>query len=83
MIIYLEIESSEFRSSGKDRPTLIFIPHTPILFIQNNSLSYSPSPFFSYKSSSLSLPPMPKKPTVEVKEIDDIDSDIEIQYLSP
>ena len=78
-----EIESSAFRSSSKDRPTPIFILYIPILFIQNNSSSYFLLLSFSYKSLSLLLLPIPKKPIVEIDEVDDIDSDIKIQYLSP
>jgi len=68
--------------SSKDRPTSVSILHIPIPLIQNNPSCF-PSPFLSYKfPSSLSFPG-PKKPIVEIKEADNVDSDIEIQFLSP
>ena len=69
--------------SGKDRPALVPIPHTPIPPIQNNSLTYSPSPSLSYKYIFLPLTSRPKKPIVEIEEINNVDSDIEIRPLNP
>ena len=69
--------------SEKVGPTLVPTPHTSIHPIQNNSPTSSSLPSLSYKST-FSLPtPRVKKPIVEIKKNDDIDSDIEIQPPSP
>ena len=77
-----DIELSISESFSKDKPTLVSILYTPISLIQNN-----PPPFFSllslfYKSLFLSSLPMSKIPTIEVEEINNINSDIKIQPLS-
>ena len=68
--------------SSKDRPTPVPILHIPIPLIQNNPSCF-PSPFLSYKFPSPLPFPGPKKPIVEIKEADNVDSDIETQSLSP
>ena len=69
-------------SYGKDGPALVYIPHTSIYSIQNNSPTHSSLLLLSYKSISLSPTPGSKKPIVEIEEDDNVDSDIEIQPLS-
>ena len=64
-------------SSSKDRPTSVPILYIPIPPIQNNPPCF-PSPFLSYKFPSLLPFPRPKRPIVEIKEADNVDSDIEI-----
>jgi len=76
-----EIELSISEPFSKDKPTLVSILSTPISLIQNNP-PFSSLPSLSYKSLFLSSLPMSKIPTVEVKEIDNVDSDIKIQPLS-
>ena len=80
--ISLETELSVPSSSGKDRPASVFILHILIPLIQNNSSTHSPSLSLFYRSPFLSFTPGPKKLTVKVKEVDDVNSDVEIQYLS-
>ena len=79
--ISLGTESLVPRPSDKDRPTPILIPYIPISIIQNNSPPYSPLLFFSYKSLSFLPSPVPKKPTVEVDEVNNVDSNVEMQPL--
>ena len=67
----------------KDRLTLVLILYIPIPSIQNNFPTHSSSSSLSYKFVSLLSTLEFKKPTVEIKENDDIDSDIEMQSLSP
>jgi len=74
--ISLEIELLVLGPSEKDGLALVPIPHIHIPFIQNNSPT--PSPFFSYKSLSSLSTLMFKKPTVEIEEDNDVDSDVEI-----
>ena len=62
----------------KDKPTLVPILHTFISPIQNNSLTYSSSLSLSYKFISPSPTPGSKKITVEIKEDDNVDSDVEM-----
>jgi len=77
-----ETESSTPNSSEKDGPAPVPIPHIPIPLIQNNPSTSSLSPPLSYKST-FSLPtPELKKPTVEIEETNDVDSDIEMQLSS-
>ena len=64
--------------SRKDGPAPVPILHISISLIQNNSLTYSSSLSFSYKFISLSSTLESKKLTVEIKEDDDVDSDVEI-----
>jgi len=68
--------------SRKNRPTSILILHISIPSIQNNP-PYFPSSFLSYKFLSLLPFQVPKKPIVEIKEADNVNSDIEMQSLSP
>ena len=70
-------------SFGKDRPTPVPILHTPIFSIQNNSSTCSSPPSLSCKFPSLLPTPGSKKPTAEIEEDNDVDSDIEMQLLSP
>jgi len=70
-------------SSGEDGPTLVLIPHTFIPPIQNNPPTHSSSPFLSYKSLSFIPIPGSKKSMIEIEENDNINSDIEMQPLSP
>ena len=74
-----ETESLVSNSSRKDGPALVPIPHTLIPLIQNNLPAHSPLPSFFYKSISSPPTPGPKKPIVEFKETNDVDSDVEIQ----
>jgi len=64
--------------SRKDGPAPVPILHISISLIQNNSLTYSSSLSLSYKFISLSSTLESKKLTVEIKEDDDVDSDVEI-----
>ena len=64
--------------SGKDGPAPVPILHTPIPSIQNNSLTCSPLSSLSYKSIFPPSTPRPKKPTVEIEETNNVNSDIEI-----
>jgi len=63
--------------SEKDRSASVFISHILISYIQSNFLTYSFSLSLFYKS----LSPLPilkfKKPTVEIEEVDNVDSNIE------
>ena len=70
-------------SSGKDGPTPVYISHTPIPLIQNNPSTHSPLPLLSYKSILSPPTPGPKKPTVEIEETNNVDSDVEMQLPSP
>jgi len=78
-----ETESLVPNPSGKDRPVPVPIPHIPIPPIQNNPSTCSSLPSLSYKSPPLLPTPGSKKPTVEIEEDDDVDSNVEIQPLSP
>ena len=69
--------------SGKDGPALVLILHTLISPILNNSPTHSSLSFLSYKSIFLPLTPGLKKPIAEIEGNNDVDSDIEIQPLSP
>ena len=80
--ISLETELSVFSSFGKDRPASVFILHILIPSIQNNPSTHSPSLSLFYRFPSLSFTPGSKKPTVEVEEVDDVNSDVEMQHLS-
>jgi len=80
--ISLEIELLIPNSFGKDGPALVYIPHTSIYSIQNNSPTHSSLLLLSYKSISLSPTPGSKKPIVEIEGNDNVNSDIEIQPLS-
>ena len=75
----LETESLVSNSSEKDGPALVPILHTFIPSIQKSPPTHSLLPSLSYKF--IFFPPTPelKKPTVEIKEINDSDSDVEIQ----
>ena len=77
-----ETELSASSPSKKDRPTLIPILHISIPLIQNNLPTYSPLPSLSYKPPSLTSATESKKPTIEIEEDDNVDSDVEIQLLS-
>ena len=72
-----EIELLAPNSSGKYRPTPVHIPHIPI------PPTYSPSPSLTYKSISPPSTLWPKKPIFKIEEMNDIDSDVEIQPPSP
>ena len=69
--------------SGKDRPAPVSIPHISIPPIQNNPLTCFSLLFFFYKSLSLLSISNFKKLTVEIEKNDNVDSDVEIQPLSP
>ena len=73
----LEIELLVSDSSGKDGPAPIPIPYIPI------PPTYSPSYFLSYKPTSLLLTLEFKKPTVDIEENDDVNTDVEMQLSSP
>ena len=70
-------------SFRKDRPAPVSTSHTSNPPVQNNPLTHSSSPFLSYKSTSLPSILRFKKPTVEIEEDNDVDSDVEIQLPSP
>ena len=57
--------------------------YTLIFSTQNNLPPYSFLPSLSYKSLSFLLPSVPKNTIVEVKEIYDIGSNVEMQPFSP
>ena len=78
-----ETELSVSDPSGKDGPALVPTSYTPVPPIQNNPPTCSSLLSLSYKSTSLSPTPGFKKPTVEIEENDDINSDVEIQSPSP
>jgi len=78
-----ETESLVSNSSRKDGPALVPISHILIPLIQNNLPTYSPLSSLFYKSTSFPPTPGPKKPIVEIKETNDVDSDVEMQPLSP
>ena len=79
----LETELLAPNSSEKDEPALVLIPHTPIPPIQDNSLIYFLSPSLSYKSTFFPYTLGSKKPTVEIEETNDVDSNVEMQLSSP
>jgi len=81
--ISLETELLAPDFSKKDRPALVSIPYSPIPSIQNNPYTCSPSSSLSYKSTSLLSTLRPKKPIIEVKEINDIDFDVKMLPPSP
>ena len=78
-----EIESLTPNSSGKDGPASVPILHISVPSIHNNPPTCFPLSSLSYKSISLPPTSEPKKPTVEIKETSNVDSDIEMQPLSP
>ena len=69
--------------SRKDRPAPVPIPHIPIPPIQNNLLTCFPLLSLFYKSLSLTLISEFKKFPVEIEKDNNVDSDIEMQPLSP
>ena len=76
--ISLETESLVPNSSGKAGLALVPTSHTPIPPIQNNSSTCSSLPSLFYKSISPLPTPKFKKPTVEIEENDNVNSDVEI-----
>jgi len=76
--ISLETELLVLRSSSKNRLTLLYILLTSIPSIQNNSSTHSCPLSLFYKSLSPSSLLVPKNSIVKVKEINNIDSDIEM-----
>ena len=80
--ISLEIELLVLSSFGKDELALVFIPHMSISFIQNSSLTCSPSSSLSYKFSVPSFTLGFKKLTVKIIKVVNVGSDIEMQLLS-
>jgi len=78
-----EIELSASDSFGKDEPTSVHTPYTFIPPIQKNPSTYFPLSSLFYKSPS--PPPIlgSKKPTIKIEEEEDVDSNVEIQSLSP
>ena len=66
-------ELSVFNPSRKDKSALV-----SILPIQNNPLTCSLLSSLSYKSLSFLYTPGSEKPTVEIEEDNNVDSDIEI-----
>jgi len=73
-----EIELSVFRPFSEDKPALVSIPYISISPVQNNSPPYFLSLSLSYKSLFFLSLPISKKPIVKVKEIDNIESNVEI-----
>ena len=81
--ISLEIELLVPSPFEKDKPVPVSILLISIPFIQSNYPIYSPLSSLSYKSLSF-LPTLEsKKPIVKIEENDNVNSDIEIQVLSP
>jgi len=78
-----ETELSEPGPSGKDELAPVPIPPTPIPPIAKNSPSCSLSPSLSYKFPSPSPSLVPKKPTVEIEEVDNVNSNVKMQPLRP
>jgi len=76
--ISLEIKLLAPSLSSKDIPTPVPILYIYIPPIQNNSPTCSPSSSFFYKSLSPSSTLESKKPTVKVKEVNNVDSDVEM-----
>ena len=74
-----ETKSLASDPSGKDKP----VPVTPIPPIQNNPPTHSSSPSLSYKSISPSHTLESKKPTLEIQEDDNVNSNAEMQSFSP
>jgi len=70
-------------SSRKNGPALVPISHTPILPIQNNSLTHPSFSFLSYKSPSPPPIPKSKKSIIKIEENDDINSNVEMQPPNP
>jgi len=79
----LETELLAPNPSEKDGPALVLIPHTSISPIQDNPLIYFLSPSFFYKSTFFPSTLGSKKPTVEIEETNDVDSNVEMQLSSP
>jgi len=69
--------------SEEDGPAPVLILHTPIPPIQDNPPIYSLSSSLSYKSTFSPCILGSKKPTVEVEETNNVDSNIEMQPSSP
>ena len=78
-----ETKLSASEPFDKDKLAPVSILHTLISSTQNNLPSYSSLSSFSYKSLSSLLSSMPKNTIVEVKEIDNVSSNVEIQHFSP
>jgi len=78
-----EIKLSISDPFRKDGPALVPIPHTPIPLIQNNFFTCYSSSSLSYKSLSLLSTSESKKPTVEIEKNNNVNSNVEIQLLSP
>jgi len=70
-------------SSEEDGPAPVLILHIPIPPIQDNPPIHSLSSSLSYKSTFSPSTLGSKKPTVEVEETNDVDSNIEMQLSSP
>ena len=78
-----ETELSEPGPSGKDGLAPVPIPPIPIPPIAKNPPSCSFSPSLSYKFPSPSPSLVPEKPTVEIEEIDNVNSNVKMQPLRP
>ena len=74
-----EIDLSAPDPSGKGGPAPAPTLHTSIPPIQNSSPTHSSLPSLSYKSISPLPIPRFKKPTIEIEENDNVDSDVEMQ----
>jgi len=70
------------KCSRKDKLVPVSISHTFILPIQNNPPHFSSLPSLSYNFPSLLSLSVPKKPIVEVEEVDNINSNVKMQSLS-
>ena len=70
------------KPSRKDKLVPVSILHTFIPPIQNNPPHFSPLPSLSYNFPSLLSLSVPKKPIIEVEEVDNINSNVEMQSLS-
>jgi len=73
-----EIKLSISDPFRKDGPALV-----PIPLIQNNFFTCYSSSSLSYKSLSLLSTSESKKPTVEIEKNNNVNSNVEIQLLSP
>ena len=80
--ISLEIELSGPSPFEKDRPALVPILHISISSIQNNSFTYFSLSSLFYKFTSSSPILRFKKLTIEIKEVDNVSSDVKMQSLS-
>jgi len=78
-----EIKLSASSPSGKDGPAPVPILHISISLIQNNSSTHFSLSSLFHKFPSLTPILRFKKLIIEIKEVDDVGSDVEMQSFSP